>query len=156
MAASGPVLANSPDANADVRGKTLYLQSGSWLRYSDSLISRVYTTTKAVMEIKGRGACTKRLCPVTHNNTDLWAIRTRLDDRKPDSGTVVTERTLRKGDDGTDVKIAQEALIKNGATIKADGKFGSDMVKAVQAFQNKNGLDPDGDIGPATRLKLKI
>lgn len=154
--AGAPALANSPDKNADVSGKSLYLQKGSWLRYSDALISRVYTTTKATLEVKGRGACTTRLCPVTHNNVDLWAIRTSLDDRKPDSGPVVTDRTLRKGDEGVDVKIAQEALAKAGFAITADGKYGSGTVKAVQQFQDKNGLDNDGEIGPATRIKLKL
>ena len=153
---AAPALANSPDRNADVSGKNLYLQKGSWLRYSDALISRVYTTTKATLEVKGRGACTTRLCPVTHNNVDLWAIRTSLDDRRPDSGPVVTERTLSQGDEGTDVRIAQEALNKAGFAITADGKYGSGTVKAVQQFQDKNDLDNDGDIGPSTRLKLKL
>ena len=156
LLAASPAYANSPDVNADVAGKTLYIQAGSWLRYSDALISRVYTTTKATLEVKGRGACTKRLCPVTHNNVELWAIRTRIDDKRPDSGPVVTERTLRKGDEGTDVKLAQEALNKTGATINVDGKFGADMQRAIEKFQDANGLNVDGDIGPATRLKLKI
>ena len=99
---------------------------------------------------------TTRLCPVTHNNVDLWAIRTSLDLSKPDSGPVVTERTLRQGDEGTDVKIAQEALNKAGFAITADGKYGSGTAKAVSEFQDKNDLDNDGEIGPATRIKLKL
>ena len=151
-----PSLAGAPAANADISGKTLFLQPGSWLRYSDALISRVYTTTKATLEVKGRGNCTTRLCPVSHNDVELWAIRTRLDDSKPGYGPIVTGRTLRNGDEGTDVKIAQDALNKAGANIKADGKFGSGTEDAVQAYQEKNGLDADGAIGQATRDKLKI
>ena len=151
-----PAQAGAPAANADISGKTLFLQPGSWLRYSDALISRVYTTTHATLEVKGRGNCTTRLCPVTHNDVELWAIRTRLDDAKPGYGPIVTGRTLRNGDEGTDVKLAQDALNKAGATVKADGKFGNDTESAVQAFQEKNGLDADGAIGQATRDKLKI
>jgi hypothetical protein len=144
-------------ANENVDGKVLYVKPGSWIRYSDALISRVYTTTKVTLEVKGRGPCTKRLCPISHNNTDLWALRSRLDIAKPAADVVVVkERTLREGDEGVDVKLAQEALNKNGAKIEADGKYGRTTVKAVQAFQEKNGLEADGDIGNATRLKLKI
>jgi murein L,D-transpeptidase YcbB/YkuD len=140
----------------DISGKTVYVKPGSWLRYSDSLISRVYTTTKATLELKGRGACTTRLCPVSHNNVDLWTLRSRLDLAKPDNAVIVTNRTLRVGDDGSDVKIAQEALVKLGYKLEADGKFGKSTEVAVQKFQEKNGLDTDGDIGPATRIKLKL
>ncbi len=144
-------------ANENVDGKALYVKPGSWIRYSDALLSRVYTTTKVTLEVKGRGNCTKRLCPITHNNTDLWALRSRLDIAKPAADVIVVkERTLREGDEGTDVKLAQEALNKTGAKIEADGKYGRTTVKAVQAFQEKNGLEADGDIGNATRLKLKI
>ena len=144
-------------AKENVDGKTLYVKPGSWIRYSDALLSRIYTTTKVTLEVKGRGTCTTRLCPISHNNTDLWALRSRLDIAKPDGDVVVVkERTLRAGDEGIDVKLAQEALIKNGAKIEADGKYGRTTVKAVQAFQEKNGIDADGDIGNATRLKLKI
>lgn len=144
-------------ANENVDGKALYVKPGSWIRYSDALVSRVYTTTKVTLEVKGRGTCTTRLCPITHNNTDLWALRSRLDIAKPAGDVIVVkERTLRAGDEGTDVKLAQEALNKNGAKIEADGKYGRTTVKAVQAFQEKSGLEADGDIGNATRLKLKI
>jgi murein L,D-transpeptidase YcbB/YkuD len=153
--AAQPALADVA-GGTDISGKVLYVKPGSWLRYSDSLISRVYTTTKATLEVKGRGACTARLCPVTHNNVDLWTLRSRLDLDRPATGTIVTERTLRNGDEGADVKIAQDALVKAGYKLTADGKFGADTEKAVAQFQEKNGLDPDGDIGPATRIKLKL
>lgn len=144
-------------ANENIDGKAIYVKPGSWIRYSDALLSRVYTTTKVTLEVKGRGPCTTRLCPISHNNTDLWALRSRLDIAKPTGDVVVVkERTLRAGDEGTDVKLAQEALNKSGARIEADGKYGRSTVKAVQAFQEKNGIEADGDLGNATRLKLKI
>ena len=155
VAATGPVFADVA-ADTDVTGKELFVRPGQWLRYSDAIVSRPYTATKATLLIKGRGVCTKRLCPVTHNNVDLWVLRSAIDIKKPDDAVVVTERTLRQGDEGTDVKLAQEALNKAGAKIEADGKYGRTTTKAVSEFQEKNGLDTDGDIGPATRNKLKI
>ncbi len=151
-----PAFAEAPAKKGEINGKTLYLKPGSWLRYSDALVSRVYTTAKATLEVKGRDACTNLLCPVYHNNVELWALRTRLDLTKPDGATIVTERTLRKGDEGSDVKVMQEALAKGGFKTKVDGSFGDDTKSAVEAFQQKNNLDIDGDIGPATRAKLKV
>lgn len=148
--------AAQPSENASVKDKTLYLATGAWLRYSDSLVSRVYTVTKAVLQVEGRGNCSRRFCPVTHNGVQLWAARTKLDDQKPTTGTVVTERTLRLGDEGSDVKLAQEALVKAGYKIKPDGKFGHDTQKAVEEIQKKANIDVDGDIGPKTRIALKI
>lgn len=154
-AASVPVFADVA-ADTDVTGKELFVRPGQWLRYSDAIVSRPYTVTKATLLIKGRGVCTKRLCPVTHNNVELWVLRSAIDIKKPDDAVVVTERTLRQGDEGTDVKLAQDALVKAGYKIDADGKYGRSTTKAVADFQEKNGLDKDGDIGPATRNKLKI
>jgi hypothetical protein len=36
----------------------------------------------------------------------------------------------------------------------ADGRFGSDTLEAVWAFQEVQGLNPSGDVGPATRQAL--
>lgn len=152
----GTAHAAAPSEKADVKGKTLYLTTGAWLRYSDSLVSRVYTITKAVLQIEGRGACSKRFCPVTHNGVQLWAARTKLDDQKPATGVVVTDRTLHLGDEGSDVKHAQEALVKAGYKITADGRFGVDTKRAVEEVQKKSSIDVDGDIGPKTRIALKI
>lgn len=155
LAASPSAQAAPPAAGQDISDKTVYVSKGSWLRYSDSLVSRIYTTTKATLQVKGRGACTKRLCPVTHNGVELWAIIGRLDVSKPE-GVIETERTIRPGDEGGDVKVMQEALIRKGYKVKADGKFGSGTEEAVRAFQEKSGLDVDGDIGKATRDKLSV
>lgn len=160
MVLTGAALASSahaapPAKGEDIAGKTVYVKQGSWLRYSDALISRVYTTTKATLQVKGRGACTKLLCPVTHNGVDVWALLSRLELEKPE-GPITTERTLRPGDDGEDVKVMQEALIKKGYKVKADGKFGSGTEDAVRAFQEKSGITVDGDIGKETRDKLKV
>lgn len=64
--------------------------------------------------------------------------------------------TLRKGDKNESVRALQQRLIelkylKEGA---ADGNFGSGTKKAVQQFQQNNGLAPDGVAGRDTQLKL--
>lgn len=62
--------------------------------------------------------------------------------------------TLRKGDKGPEVKYLQEALQKAGYRIYVDGDFGPATEKAVQWFQKKFYLEPDGVVGPQTRIKL--
>lgn len=70
----------------------------------------------------------------------------------------IAPRTLRKGDSGTDVKKLQEALLREGydlGSYGADGKFGSETLSAVRAFQHDNGLTPDGIVGPKTLAALR-
>lgn len=64
--------------------------------------------------------------------------------------------TLDKGDRGKDVQDLQNALIRNGATIKADGGFGDETKAAVEAFQKKQGVTVDGIAGPATQKALGV
>jgi len=156
IAAIEPAHALPPLADADINGKTVYLSPGSWLRYSDALFSRVYTTTKATLELKGRGRCQARVCPVTHNGIDLWALRSRLDEALASGVTPVKERTLRRGDEGPDVKLLQEALVKSGYALKVDSKYGAETVRAVEQVQRKANLPVDGAVGPQTRIALKL
>ena len=156
-ASTGPALANSPGIGADITSNIVYLGPNAWLRYNDSLLSRVYTTTKATLELKGRGVCRTFLCPVTHNSVELWARRTRLDLARPLESTVILrERTLRRGDNGDDVRAAQQALILAGYGLTADGKYGRGTERAVKEFQRKSGLTADGAVGPQTRLELQL
>ena len=70
----------------------------------------------------------------------------------------IAPRTLRKGDSGEDVKELQEALLREGydlGSYGADGKFGSETLSAVRAFQHDNGLTPDGIVGPMTLAALR-
>lgn len=65
-------------------------------------------------------------------------------DRKP---------TLRKGDAGPYVTLAQTMLIQQGYDLGswgADGKFGAATEMAVKQFQQDWGLGMDGVIGPRT------
>ena len=63
--------------------------------------------------------------------------------------------TLREGSSGEEVKTLQTKLKRWGYyTGSIDGVFGSGTKKAVIAFQKKNGLTPDGIVGPATLKAL--
>jgi len=61
---------------------------------------------------------------------------------------------LEKGDRGDMVKLLQAKLRQEGYSIAIDGVFGPGTERAVEAFQIKEGLKPDGDVGPKTWSKL--
>ena len=61
----------------------------------------------------------------------------------------------RQGSQGSAVRTIQTKLKRWGYyTGSIDGVFGSGTKKAVIAFQKKNGLTPDGIVGPATLKAL--
>ncbi|HSK68488.1 MAG TPA: peptidoglycan-binding domain-containing protein [Candidatus Limnocylindria bacterium] len=64
--------------------------------------------------------------------------------------------TLRKGSKGPEVVNLQARLIQLGylAPGSNDGDFGSGTEAAVKAFQQNNGLEPDGLAGRATQTLL--
>ena len=65
--------------------------------------------------------------------------------------------TLRRGDQGPYVTLAQTELINRGYDLGswgADGKFGAATEKAVRQFQQDWGLSVDGIIGPKTWAML--
>ena len=53
------------------------------------------------------------------------------------------------------IKEIQQALIRNGYPIVADGISGAKTKAAIIDFQKKNGLDADGIVGPKTIAKLQ-
>ncbi|MFF4145963.1 peptidoglycan-binding protein [Streptomyces sp. NPDC001698] len=63
-------------------------------------------------------------------------------------------RTVRQGSSGEAVKAAQTQLAGYGHNIRIDGAFGPATASAVKAFQKRNGLNPDGIVGPNTWNKL--
>lgn len=75
----------------------------------------------------------------------------------------IAPRTMRKGDSGADVEDLQEALVAAGydvgkrkdGTPLIDGKYGTETVSAVRAFQHDHGLKPDGIAGPLTLAALR-
>ncbi len=64
--------------------------------------------------------------------------------------------TLRNGSTGEAVVRLQELLVAQGIELlTVDGIFGSKTQAAVKLFQERNGLDPDGVVGPLTWAALK-
>ncbi len=56
---------------------------------------------------------------------------------------------------GPDVTALQQALAAKDIAIDVDGVFGSATEAAVIAFQEREGLTPNGIIGPDTRSRLR-
>jgi lysozyme len=57
---------------------------------------------------------------------------------------------------GDNVRQLQQALIKAGFKIKADGFFGAETDKAIKDFQKQQGLTVDGIVGSQTFAKLGL
>lgn len=72
------------------------------------------------------------------------------------SGALTLTCTLSLGSKGNEVQALQQLL--NGAhlghSLSTDGKFGRKTHAALLAFQRKNGLKPDGVVGPKTAKAL--
>lgn len=70
-------------------------------------------------------------------------------------GEAASSARLKKGSRGTAVKTLQTELKNQGFySGRIDGVFGNGTLKAVKAFQKKNGLKTDGIAGPQTQEKL--
>lgn len=69
-----------------------------------------------------------------------------------------TQRAMRKGDKGEDVRNLQEALVCRGYLRRSeiDGDFGVITLGAVLAFQLENDLEVDGVAGAYTQSALFI
>ena len=73
------------------------------------------------------------------------------------SSSGISERLLKLGSRGEDVKTLQMTLKLRGYSIGSagpDGVFGADTERAVKAFQADHNLEPDGVVGPATQEAL--
>lgn len=82
-------------------------------------------------------------CPGTNLFNQLGRINDLADGDTPVQPAIPP--TLRRGDRGDDVRLAQAAV---GA--KVDGVFGPNTEAAVKQFQRDNGLVADGIVGPRT------
>lgn len=60
------------------------------------------------------------------------------------------EASTSFGDRGAEVEDIQEVLADNGYTVKVDGIFGPQTLRAVRHFQKSSGLVTDGVVGPIT------
>ena len=71
------------------------------------------------------------------------------------SEAVLTERTLRKGDSGDDVKVLQQQLLDLGFDPNGvDGRFGPGTERALKAFQSRAGITVDGLAGGQTQAAI--
>jgi GH24 family phage-related lysozyme (muramidase) len=61
---------------------------------------------------------------------------------------------LRLHDNGPEVKVLQEGLVRAGMNVQMSSHFGYGTLHAVQAFQLANHLVPDGNVGPVTMKAL--
>lgn len=62
--------------------------------------------------------------------------------------------TLRRGDQGDDVKALQRVLNANGANLTENGKFGPATETALKNYQGRAGIGKDGVYGSETRGAL--
>jgi peptidoglycan hydrolase-like protein with peptidoglycan-binding domain len=73
----------------------------------------------------------------------------------PAGAATLGERTLERGDKGSDVVTLQRVLAMKGYSVgAADGLFGRVTGRAVKSFQRRAGLTADGAVGPATTSGL--
>lgn len=70
--------------------------------------------------------------------------------------SLVTKRSLRKGDMGENVKAMQLALGMAGYRCLVDGDFGEVSEKTLKTFQMQHGLRPDGVCGVMTAGALDL
>ena len=66
----------------------------------------------------------------------------------------VTDHNLSVGDRGVETRQLQEKLLTLGFDLVPDGIFGAITQAAIIDFQAKNGLVPDGIVGPQTKERL--
>ena len=82
-----------------------------------------------------------------------WGIPMGIDGEVPDY-----KPTIRRGSKGEYVTLLQSKLVLRGYDIGpagVDGDFGRGTEAAVKAFQQDNGLTPDGICGPKTWAMLE-
>lgn len=74
----------------------------------------------------------------------------------PTIASLVSRKILRLGMSGPDVKELQLALGKLGYPLNGTGYFGTATDTAVEQFQRRAGLDPDGDVGTSTARAIDM
>ena len=67
----------------------------------------------------------------------------------------LSDRALRPGASGSDVRALQRALRSAGVSVKVDGQFGPSTVRAVKRFQRAAQLTPSGVVGRKTIAALR-
>lgn len=74
----------------------------------------------------------------------------KIEDMIPEIGV----RTIRNGDKGNTVKLAQSCLSCLGFSVSIDGIFGNEFEKKIRQFQTDKSLEVDGVVGEETWKQL--
>lgn len=170
-----PAKADTPcetDCSALVRvccgyafGCDIVLKAAPDTRFSTANMCRILLSTGLFTEFTGSkytdsSDYLKRgdiLCTKTQGHTVVVLSNGNKAENDPSTPTVDTERILRKGMHGEDVRTLQRQLMQLGYGLPkygADGDFGTETLTAVMAFQKDAGLDTDGEVGPKTRAAM--
>lgn len=89
----------------------------------------------------------RRLRPLLLTSLLTMALLAEL----PFAASAQTRPTLTWGWRGQSVRLAQWKLSEWGYLKgRVDGVYGAETYRAILAFQRRNGLTPDGKVGPAT------
>lgn len=96
------------------------------------------------------------VCPFFEYDREIVSNSTagQEENKKEEGQTVnISFKVLTKGSKGKQVKALQHLLIANGCALPrygADGSYGNETVAAVKKYQQKNGLQVDGNAGRQT------
>ena len=133
------------------------IRKGSQRKGKSYILKRPFVVATFAMTVDGK-VTTRNFTPVdfTSRKDKLHLFRQRaLADAVVIGHTSLRRDNVRLGDTGSGVKQIQVALAAHGYKVSTDGVFGPQTSSAVKDFQKKNGLAPDGVVGPATWKKLQ-
>ncbi|MFC0506526.1 peptidoglycan-binding domain-containing protein [Micromonospora costi] len=82
------------------------------------------------------------------DSTRAWGIATA-------TASKLGDRTLRKGNKGSDVRELQSLANRLGGRLSVDGVFGARTEAWVRAFQTSKRLAVDGIVGPKTTAAIR-
>lgn len=131
-----------------------YLKDTADGKFGTNTASAVYAFQKNNGLVRDAVAGEKTLA-LMYSATAKPAAGTTTNADSTTSDTLNVAETLRRGDSSDAVKLMQQRLISLGyLSGTADGKFGVQTLKAIQAFQKANGLIADGVAGSKTLTAL--
>jgi len=94
---------------------------------------------------------------ITAAEQKISALKAKLSGTEISAAGLGLTKTLQRGSSGEEVRKLQEFLAKDKKIYPeglATGFFGKLTEKAVMRFQEKNGIEPVGVVGPKTRAKI--
>ena len=121
------------------------------LGYYDGSIDGVYgqTTSDAVRAFQIQNKLT-----VDGKAGNETLSRLYSKDAVPATAAAVSYDAVRPGDKGNDVVEVQDCLVQMGFLAEVTGEYDEATEAAVRAFQEANGLEPDGVAGEKTLIVL--